>query len=720
LHAGGKFDDNSYKVSGGLHGVGVSCVNACSEWLEAEVKRDGKHWKMRFEQAEATTDGLIELGDTDERGTMIRFKPDVEVFLENTNYSFETIAARLRELSFLNKNVRITLEDERGEGRAEVFFSPDGLAGFVAYMNQGRDLLHPKVIHIDKANDDGMSVEVAIQYNDSYDERTLSFANNIRNRDGGTHLEGFKTALTRVMNGYAKNNGLVKGGKSPSGEDLREGLSAIISVKLPDPKFSSQTKDKLINSEVSGIVQSLAGQALADYFEENPRVAKTLINKAVSAQVAREAARKARELARKDRKGILGGSGMPDKLRDCRTRDVGISEIYLVEGDSAGGSAKQGSDAEYQAILPLKGKILNVEKARLDKVLGHSEIAAMIQAFGTSIGDEFDLSGLRYGKIIVMTDADVDGSHIRTLLLTFFFRQMPQLIEYGHIYVAVPPIYKVTRGRSKGEYVYEEKLLENEITKLGIDGTHIIDRSGSGEGERLIEGAQLENLMRILSDITEVEGQLALKGLILEEYLALRNDEGLLPLYRVSFADDMNYCYSIAELNAHMQAHKKETTPDATEDGKDGKVVEEDTTMQPEILEFTERASLEESIADLQTAGFTAEYLIDEHGDRVDTFTVKDSKEEIALASLVGIPAVIREFGKRGLDIQRYKGLGEMNPEQLWETTMDPEQRQMIRVTISDALEAEHMFSTLMGSDVSIRRDFIERFALSVAKKIDV
>ncbi len=712
LHAGGKFDDNSYKVSGGLHGVGVSCVNACAEWLEAEVKRDGKLWNMRFERGETVRE-LKEVGSADETGSKIHFKPDPEVFHDNVKFNFESIASRIRELSFLNKNVRITLEDERGEGRAEVFFSPDGLSGFVTYMNQGRDLLHPKVIHIERENEDGITVELAIQYNDGYDERSLCFANNIRNRDGGTHLEGFKTALTRVMNGYAKNNNLLRGTKAPSGEDLREGLVAIISVKLPDPKFSSQTKDKLINSEISGIVQTMAGQALSDYMEENPKVAKTLINKAVSALIARDAARKARELARKDRKGLLGGASMPDKLRDCQTRDVGISEIYLVEGDSAGGSAKQGSDAHYQAILPLKGKIINVEKARIDKVLTHSEISAMIQAFGTSIGDEFTLEGLRYGKIIIMTDADVDGSHIRTLLLTFFFRQMPELIEQGHIYVAQPPLYKVTRGRGKSEYVYNEKYLQDEITKLGIEGTTLIDKHSATE--RSLADEQLKNLLTLLGDIEDNEGLLALKGLTLEEYLEMRNDDGILPLYRLSVGEEMQYLYTNKELNERMQAHKKENGHT-----DDGKAVEEDVTNQPEILEFTERESVEENLRNLKDQGFDPAYLVGIARDIVDPFTLKDSKEEMVLTNLCEIPNVIREFGKRGLDVQRYKGLGEMNPEQLWETTMDPERRQLIRVTISDALEAEHMFSTLMGNDVTVRRDFIERFALSVAKKLDV
>ncbi len=712
LHAGGKFDENSYKVSGGLHGVGVSCVNAVSAWMIAEVKRDGRHSRMRFERGESVTE-LEDLGPTDETGTSIHFKPDHEVFGENTVFRWETIVSRIRELSFLNRGVRINLEDDREEGKAEVFFNADGIAGFVRYLNEGKETLHPHVISIE-SEEEGVGLEVALQYNDSYDERILCFANNIRNRDGGTHLEGLRTSLTRVLNTYAKNNNLLKGSKNPTGEDLREGLCAVISLKLGDPKFSNQTKDKLINSEISGLVQSLIGQALNDYLAENPKVAKTLVSKAVLAQVAREAARKAREMARKDRKGIFGGAGMPDKLRDCQTRDVNESEIFLVEGDSAGGSAKRGSDARYQAILPLKGKIINVEKARIDKVLGHSEINAMIQAFGIGIGEEFNLEGLRYGKVIIMTDADVDGSHIRTLMLTFFFRQMLPLIEAGHVFVANPPLYKVTKGK-KGRYVFNEKVLAEEISRLGLEHATLLDKSSGIERE--VRDGSLEGLMDVVLEFDGHEAALALKGLTLTEYLDLRNAGGELPLYRLTMGEAEQYCYSESELNNFM--HSIGITTSKPEEGEEAEE-EDEFAVRPEILEFPERELLEKSIDRLRMLGYNPQYLLDNVADRVDPFTLMDGKERIIFTCIRELPEIIRGFGKRGLDIQRYKGLGEMNPDQLWETTMDPETRTLTQVTLSDAIEAERMFSTLMGNDVSIRRDFIERFALSVVSKIDV
>jgi len=707
LHAGGKFDRNSYKVSGGLHGVGVSCVNAVSAWLKADVKRDGKHWRMEFSRGAATTK-LQAIGDTGERGTTIHFKPDFEVFAENTVYDYKIVAARLRELSFLNRGVRINFQDLREEGKAEVFYSQDGLRGFVEYLNQGKAAMHP-VIHFFKEDKESLlTVEVAIQYNDSYDEHVICFANNIRNRDGGTHLEGFKTALTRELNTYAKNANLLKGDKPPAGEDLREGLCAIIGVKLPEPKFSNQTKDRLINSEVSGVIQALVGNAIKDYCEENPKISKLLVTKALFAMQAREAARKARELARKDRKSLLHNAGMPDKLRDCSSRDVAETEIYLVEGDSAGGSAKRGSDAKIQAILPLKGKIINVEKARIDKVMGHSEISAMIQAFGTGIGDEFSLEGLRYGKIIIMTDADVDGSHIRTLLLTFFFRQMSQLITKGHVYVACPPLYKVRRGK-KEEYVYNEKLLAAEILAGGMAESTFIDRHSHSERE--LKGVQLQGLLDVLQEFDEHERVLALKGLTLGEYLALRDGAGVLPLYRARVGEAETYLASEASLDALLKNLAANAAP----------VIEGVAPIHPEIIEFTEREHLERSLDRLRVLGFNPDFLLDGPGRVVPFVLRSEALGEQILTCLRQLLPALKKVGQEGLDdIQRYKGLGEMNPDQLWETTMDPARRRMKRVTMTDAIEAERMFSTLMGNDVGIRRDFIERFALAVLKKVDV
>ncbi len=703
LHAGGKFDRNSYKVSGGLHGVGVSCVNAVSRWLVADVKRDGRHWRMRFERGHAVTP-LEDIGPASDRGTSIHFKPDSEVFAENTVFEWGIVATRLRELSYLNAGVRISLQDLREEGKAEVFFSKEGLGGFVKYLNQGKQSLHPVIHFLKEDAESGISMEVAMQYNDSYDEHVLCFANNIRNRDGGTHLEGFKTALTRELNGYAKGNNILKNDKPPAGDDLREGLCAIIGVKLPEPKFSNQTKDRLINGEIAGIVQGLVGGAIKDYCEEHPKIAKMIIGKAMLAMQAREAARKARDLARKDRKSLLNGAGMPDKLRDCSSRNVEETEVFLVEGDSAGGSAKRGSNARYQAILPLKGKIINVEKARIDKVMGHSEISAMIQAFGCSIGEEFNLEGLRYGKIIIMTDADVDGSHIRTLLLTFFFRQMPALIAAGRIYVACPPLYKVRRGR-KEEYVFNEKYLQTEITRLGLGDCTFVDRHSVRERE--MRGPDLSGLIDVLGEIDEHERVLALKGLTLDEYLGLRDGAGVLPLYHARVGDVGRYLSDDVAMEALLADLRARGT-------------DEEMSVQPEIIEFTEREPIERSLDRLRALGFNPEFLHDGPG-RIDPFTLRWSKGEAILTNLRLLLPLVKKVGTEGLDdIQRYKGLGEMNPDQLWDTTMDPAQRQLKQVTMSDAIEAERMFSTLMGNDVAIRRDFIERYALAVAKKLDV
>ena len=717
LHAGGKFDnagEGAYQKSGGLHGVGVSCVNAVSSLMIAEVHRDGKHYRMRFSKGGAIS-GLEIVGESTHRGTKITWHPDAEIFGTNLIHDYTTIAARVRELAFLNNGVRITLADQREEGKSEVFYNTDGLAGFVRYLNSGKEAMHP-VIHLRGETPEGTEVEVAMQYNDGYDEQCLCFANNIRNRDGGAHLEGFKTALTRELNVYAKANGLLKGDKVPAGDDLREGLCSIVSVKMREPKFSNQTKDRLINGEVAGIVQQLFGERLRSYCEANPKIVRLVILKACAAMDAREAARKARELTRKNRKGLLSNAGMPDKLRDCTSRKVEETELFLVEGDSAGGSAKRGSDARYQAILPLKGKIINVEKARIDKVLGHSEISALIQAIGVGITDEFNIEGLRYGKIVIMTDADVDGSHIRTLLLTFFFRQMVKLIENGNIYVAAPPLYKVTRGKSS-EYVYNEKLLNGEKIRLGLSHAKLIERTSGAE--RTVDGAALTHLVEVLSEFEEHERVLALKGLTLEEYLRLRNAAGVLPLYRARIGEEERFLTTEGELDVLLgrgaAAPAAEVPASELLDGD----VDAPAPILPEIVEFTERHQIEGSLGKLRDAGFDPAFLID-HPGRVATFTFSDDKEEAVLTALQDLVPAVRRFGERGLDIQRYKGLGEMNPDQLWETTMDPTRRTMYKVTMTDAIEAERMFATLMGSDVSIRRDFIERFALAVAKRLDV
>jgi DNA gyrase subunit B len=712
LHAGGKFDNQgagAYRKSGGLHGVGVSCVNAVSAWLEADVYRDGTHTRMRFERGAAVS-GLVLIGPSDRRGTVVRWKPDREVFGENTVPEWGVIAGRLRELAFLNSGVRIALVDEREEGKAEVFYSTEGLAAFVSYLNTGKGVLHP-VMHLVTSTADGTEVELAAQWNDGYDEQVLCFTNNIRNRDGGTHLEGFKTALTRTCNEWAKTAGHIKeGNKPPAGEDLREGLCAIVSVKMGDPKFSNQTKDRLINSEIAGIVQAQLGKALSDHLQEQPKLGKLLVQKALAAMEAREAARKARELSRKNRKSLLNNGGLPDKLRDCQSRDVNETEIFLVEGDSAGGSAKRGSDARIQAILPLKGKIINVEKARLDKVIGHSEISAMIQAFGTGIGDEFNFAGLRYGKVVIMTDADVDGSHIRTLLLTFFFRQMPKLIENGNVYVACPPLFKISRGK-KVEYVFNDRLLKDEILRLGLADGVLVDRTGARE--RTWEGPALGELVRTLQEFEDHERVLAHKGLTIDEYLDLRDGAGRLPLYRARIGEAEQYVAdeaSLKEILARVAAAQPAAVPG----------VEAPPALLPEIIEFTERDLVERSLDRLRVLGVDPGLLLDGPG-RVAPFVFRHAKGELPMTHLLPLVDQIRHAGEVQMgEIQRYKGLGEMNPDELWETTMDPTRRTMKKVTMLDAVEAERLFATLMGNDVAVRRDFIERHALAVAKYIDV
>jgi DNA gyrase subunit B len=700
LHAGGKFGSGAYKKSGGLHGVGVSCVNAVSSSLTAEVWRDGQHHRMRFARGEAVT-GLEIVGPSDRRGTSVRFQPDPEIFGGNVVYDWQVVATRLRELAFLNAGVRIVLADEREEGKSEVFYSTDGIAGFVRFLNQGKEAAHP-VIHILRTTEDNVDIELAMQYNDGYDETVLCFANNIRNRDGGAHLEGFKTALTREFNAWAKEAGLLKeGNKPPAGEDLREGLCAIISVKLAEPKFSNQTKDRLINGEIAGMVSSCLGQALKDHLHESPKIARLLVQKALAAMEAREAARKARELARKSRKSMLSNAGMPDKLRDCESRDVHETEIFLVEGDSAGGSAKRGSDQRIQAILPLKGKIINVEKARIDKVIGHSEISALVTALGTGIGEEFAIDGLRYGKVVIMTDADVDGSHIRTLLLTFFFRQMPRLIEAGHVWVAQPPLYKVSRGKHE-EYVFNEHFLYAEKLRLGLADARIEDRAGG----RTLTGEALTGLVAVLGECDEHDRALAFKGLTLAEYLSLRDAAGRLPLYHLRVGEIERFLPDTAALDDAVKALSQP-------------VVEGEAPILPEIIEFAEREAIERTLARLRALGHDPAHLHGSQGGE-PLWSLADSKEERRLTALRQILPAVLAFGERGIEIQRYKGLGEMNPEQLWETTMDPKSRKMKRVTITDAIESERMFSTLMGNDVGIRRDFIERHALAVAKKLDV
>ncbi|MBX3267335.1 MAG: DNA topoisomerase (ATP-hydrolyzing) subunit B [Acidobacteria bacterium] len=705
LHAGGKFDSNSYKVSGGLHGVGVSCVNFLSEWLKLEIWRDGKTHEMEF-QVGIPVAPLKETGTTQKRGTKITFKPDADIF-EATVYSFERLSERLREKAFLNKGIRISIKDEREEPeKAHEFYYKGGIAEFVKHLNRNKSPLHDEPIYFEHVADD-LSIEIAMQYNDSYDEKIFSFANNINTVDGGTHLSGLRGSLTRTINNYAESSGLTKNAKvTLSGDDVREGLVAVISVKIPQPQFEGQTKGKL-NSPVKGPVESFLNEKLAEYFEQHPSVAKKVVGKAVDAARAREAARKAREIVRKS---AMHGSGLPGKLADCQEKDPALSEIYIVEGDSAGGSAKQGRDRKNQAVLPLKGKILNVEKARFDKMLGHGEIKALITALGTGIGkDDFDVSKLRYHKICLMTDADVDGSHIRTLLLTFFYRQMPELVEGGYVYIAQPPLYKVKKGR-KEEYIKDEKSMFRYLMRQGTDDLKVSLNGGSLEGRGLTK--MLENTIEYQRYTQRFARRLgndeALLAAILE---AFAGREGVLNKHKARLKKVFSEEALMAEVEATVAAagFSTELIPDL-EHGlweievnyPNGTKTVFDWNM-ASYVEFQKAVELKRDL----DADYPGPFMLGENGK-----TEEVSTRELLLEKVTAL-------AKKDLSIQRYKGLGEMNPEQLWETTMDPEKRTLLQVTIEDGVETDGLFTVLMGDQVEPRRKFIEDNALDV-KNLDV
>lgn len=706
LHAGGKFDSNAYKVSGGLHGVGVSCVNFLAEWLQLEIWRDGKTYEQEYKRGIPVAP-LKETGKTRKRGTKITFKPDDQIF-DTTHYSFEKLSERLREKAFLNKGIRINIRDEREETeRVHEFYYKGGIAEFVKHLNKNKNPLHDKPLYFERI-DDTLSIEVAIQYNDGYDEKVYTFANNINTVDGGSHLSGFRSALTRTINSYAQSSGLVKTFKgSLSGDDAREGLVSVVSVKLPQPQFEGQTKGKL-NSDVKGAVESFLNEKLGEYFEQNPAIAKKIVGKALDAARAREAARKAREIVRK---GAIGNSTLPGKLADCQERDPALCEIYIVEGDSAGGSAKQGRDRKNQAVLPLKGKILNVEKARFDKMLGHGEIKSLITALGTGIGkDDFDLEKLRYHRVILMTDADVDGSHIRTLLLTFFYRQMPQLIESGHICIAQPPLYKVKRGR-KEEYIKDDKSLfrylmrqatsefavRSSYTNTVIEGKDLAKALEQlAEFQRYYEkGVRRvgndERLMNILLEaISGKEGVLRAEGLKLRDVF---RDKNL--LLRVEAAIANEYDTEIDEDEEH-QLYRLETRNNL------GTHISIDWNL-ASYVEFQKTVELYGWLEN----NLAAPFIVGENGSSEEITTREELLERILTTA------------KKDLTIQRYKGLGEMNPEQLWETTMNPEKRTLLQVKIDDAVETDQIFTILMGDQVEPRRKFIEDNALDV-KNLDV
>ena len=711
LHAGGKFGEGgAYKVSGGLHGVGVSAVNALSEWLEVEVRREGTTYFQRYEQGRTVTP-LEKRGATRKQGTKVVFKPDPTIFAE-TEFNYDILVKRIRELAFLNKGLCITLADERSN-QTETFQYTGGIKTFVKELNTEKGLVHDDIIYIEKREGD-VTVEVALQYNDTYTENIFSFVNNINTVEGGTHLSGFRAALTRTFNNYAKNQGLLKEGKVPLGDDYREGLMAVVSIMMPEPQFEGQTKTKLGSREIQGIVEATLNEHLSIYCEEHPTSARAIINKAIEAARAREAARKARDLSR--RKGALSGANLPGKLADCATRDVESSELFLVEGISAGGTAKHGRDRNFQAILPLKGVILNVEKARVDKMLSNEEITTLVSALGTGIGtDEFTPDKVRYGKVIIMTDADVDGAHIRTLLLTFFFRQMADLIERGHIYVAQPPLYKVTR-RKKLEYIYDDKHLNRALLELGIEDT----RMELLQKARLIEGGELRELVELLSKIEEQAQRLVKMGISMRDFLVKRKENAVLPLYRVSFNGQVRFLYSDDELNALISDLQKR--------GEELEILdEEDLAGLPktdtgkrvvEVTEFRESRDLERLIASLESHGFSLGDYFTQEGAPPKAKLVREGNE-VAVRALSGLPARIRELGRKGLDIQRYKGLGEMNAEELAETTMNPATRTLLRVKVEDAYKADQIFSVLAGKDVQRRREYIEKHALEV-RRLDI
>ena len=727
LATGGKFehdDSSAYKTSGGLHGVGASVVNFVSEWLEVEVSRNGNVHHMEFERGRKSSDLKI-IGKAAKTGTKVTFKPDPTLFTD-VNFVHETLAYRLRELAYLNKGVEIVFVDER-VNKTDSYKFDLGLIEYVRHLNESKAPLHD-VIYFEKEDvANRLHVEIAMQYNDGYNETLLSFANNINNHDGGTHLSGFKTALTGTINRRAEQAGWLKEMR-PSGDDLREGLIAIISVKIPEPSFESQTKDKLLNPEVEGFVSSAVSEKLGAYLEEHPKEARAIFDKGMLAAEAREAAKRARELTR--RKNSLEGSSLPGKLADCRSRSNEDTELFLVEGDSAGGSAKQGRDSNIQAILALRGKLLNVEKANLVKMLGHEEIRTIISALGCGIREDFNLEKRRYGKLIIMTDADVDGSHIRTLLLTFFFRHMPELIRAGRVYVAQPPLYKVTR-RKKEEYVLNERRMRQVLTELGLESTELVIRDDGGAEIRRVGGPELRKLIDLLNKLDELVKVVERRGIDFADFLARRDAGGHLPTHRVVVDGVERFFRSAEERSQFLQENGLlATEPLAVEPadavGKPaGRKMDDRTRRLQKNHELHEVKELEKLFLQLIEYGLPIDdyYLTQEEsvsGEKLPTryaLVAEGNTHEVAGVAQI-LPEVLK-VGRTGMEVQRFKGLGEMNSDQLWETTLDPAVRTLLRVTLQEAAEAERMFSILMGEDVERRRQYIEEHALEV-KNLDV
>jgi len=735
LHAGGKFDSDSYKVAGGLHGVGVSVVNALSEWLEADVYRDGKHY--HFECVRGVAKGRVkEVGQTNKRGTRIAFKPDEEIF-GDTEFAYDTLLKRIRELAYLNGGLRITFRDDTSK-KKEMFRFDEGIRAFVKHLNEGKETLHKDVIYLAREDTKAMlSCEVAMQYNDGYTENVLVFANNIRNIDGGTHLSGFKTALTRTMNYYARSNNLLKNGQATTGDDLREGLTAVVAVKLADPHFEAQTKVRLTNPEVGSFVETTVNEQLGHFLEEHPPEAKRILNKAIQAAAAREAARKARELTR--RKGALGTTNLPGKLWDCASREKATTEVFIVEGDSAGGSAKAGRDRNIQAILPLKGKILNVEKARLEKMLAHDEIRTIISALGTGIGtDEFDLTRCRYGKVILMTDADVDGAHIRTLLLTFFFRQMQELFLSDMIYIAQPPLYEVkVKGRKKSEYILSENQMRKRMIARGLEDTELLIRDGKSEKAKKshpkaksrkpksrdqglepgrlhrVSGKEMAELVKTLAEAERIVAVLGRRGINFTEFVEsyYNPSKGGLPPFRICAEGQEDIYYTREAYEKRVDELKERTK--ALADGE-----EEESVVAEELHEVGRINQIDELLKKqfgLDLRDFLLQPAKEVSGEALPTkFQLINGEDKYEIVSLGDICAGIRQIGGKGIEIKRFKGLGEMNAEQLWETTMNPETRTLLSVKLDDAGEADRLFSILMGGDVEKRRNFIRDHALEV------
>jgi DNA gyrase subunit B len=730
IHAGGKFDrDSGYKTgTGGLHGVGITAVNACSEWLEAEIRREGHVWTMDFARGIMVNE-LSKLGKSDRTGTKITFKPDSEIF-PNTSFVYDTLHKRLQDMAFLNAGIRIRLSDERS-GQSDEFYYEDGLVEFVKHLNRTENPIFPDVIRI-TAQLDEIGVEVALQYNDGFSENVRSYANNIYNPSGGTHLSGFKSALTRTINAYGKKQNIFKD-FTPAGDDFREGLAAVVSVRVPEPQFEAQTKVKLVSMEVEGAVTSAVNEGLARFFEENPSIAKTICTKGLRAAEAREAAKKAREMVRK--KGALTTGGLPEKLRDCRNHDLDVSELYLVEGDSAGGSADTGRDSNVQAILPLRGKILNVEKAQLAKVFGNTEVTAIFKAIGVQPGSEMDVTKRRYGKIIVMTDADVDGSHIRTLLLTFLFRHMRPLVEEGCVYIAQPPLYRVQQ-KKKTRYVQTHEEMMQELLALGMAGTSL----RANEGEQVIDGSRFSRLVDLISGMEEPLEALERRGISLRFLEANHITEaGLLPRYRVFLGNDEHWFADkkqVDEFRAAEEEKRGDELSVADDNGDDVGTKDEQETSEAEeallqVVDLHEVRTINKALQSLKDEfDLTLESLVpagNRNGEPWFPFTIcndepgskSDGNSERPISGLRGLLTEIRKMGEHGLRLTRFKGLGEMDPEELWETSMDRTQRVLLQVTMKDTAAADEIFRVLMGDHVEPRREFIEKHALEV-RELDV